>query len=111
MEKTQGTHGAPIRINLIDLVKAGSRVHAALLESESRQLRRGFGEVLRRRRETLGISRETVAKKSGLRKSKVAYVEDGEQMASLDTVYRIALALGKSAAELVAEAESLAEYI
>jgi ribosome-binding protein aMBF1 (putative translation factor) len=99
------------RIDVIDLVPVGSSIHTALLDGESRQLGRAFGEVVRRRREAHDLSREALAKKACLSEQEIGLVENGETMPSLDTGYRIGSALGVPAADLVAEAELMAEYL
>jgi DNA-binding XRE family transcriptional regulator len=50
--------------------------------------------LLRRRREELGYTQEQVAQKAGIPQSSIARLENGGAIPRLDTVYRVARALG-----------------
>jgi len=89
----------------------GSRFHKAVLASEGRDLCKAFGEVISRRREALGLSLEAVATKAELKEAGLGFVESGVGRPSLDTLCRVAYALGVTAADLIAESEEVAEII
>jgi transcriptional regulator with XRE-family HTH domain len=60
-----------------------------------------FGERLRKVRTNRGISQEKLAEISGLHRTYVSSVERGERNVSLETVEKLALALGVLMAELM----------
>ena len=65
--------------------------------------------VLMAERKRTGLSRTELAAKAGLSRPHVGYVETGERQPSVESLKRIALALGTTAAELVTRAEAAAE--
>ena len=66
-----------------------------------------FGVALRRRRENLGISQEELAHKASLHRTYVSLLERGQRTATLDTIIKLAQALGTTGANLFREAEGL----
>jgi transcriptional regulator with XRE-family HTH domain len=65
-----------------------------------------FGAVLRRRRETAGLSQEALAARSGLHRTTISLLERGQRTPSIDVVQKLARALGTTMASLVGELES-----
>ena len=64
-----------------------------------------FGEVLRRRREALAISQESLAAQAGLHRNYVGLLERGRVMPSLLVIEKLAAALGISMTEFISEIE------
>jgi transcriptional regulator with XRE-family HTH domain len=65
--------------------------------------------VLRDERERSGLSQTELASKAGLSRPHVGYLETGERQPSVESLKRLALALGTTAAELVSRAEERAK--
>jgi transcriptional regulator with XRE-family HTH domain len=74
-------------------------------------LAQAFGSAVRARRTAYGIAQETLANQAGIERSHTGKIERGEHMPTLAIVFRLARALGCSAAELIAatEAEATAD--
>jgi transcriptional regulator with XRE-family HTH domain len=70
-------------------------------------LEHAFGRILLQERQGAGLSQEELAHQAGLHVNAVSLLERGKRSPSLETVFRIAIALKKRPAELVAEVESL----
>ena len=64
-------------------------------------LRRAFGDHLRALREARGLSQERLGSKAGLSGKFVGEVERGEKSISLDSLWRVARALGLSMPALI----------
>ncbi len=64
-----------------------------------------FGAVLRRRRDTLGMTQSSVARLSQFHRSYIADLERGAANPSLGTILRVAKALKLSAAEFMQRVE------
>ena len=62
--------------------------------------------VLQAERKKTGLSRTELAAKAGLSRPHVGYLETGERQPSVESLKRIALALGTTATELVRLAEA-----
>ena len=62
---------------------------------------KAFGLKVRKTREALGISQESLALEAGLHRTYVGSVERGERNVSLVNIVRLAKALRTSASELV----------
>jgi len=60
-----------------------------------------FGALLRRKREALKLSQETLADKAGIHRTYVGSVERGERNISLQNIVKLAAALDCRAAELL----------
>ena len=65
--------------------------------------RRAVGHVVRRYRDQAGLSQEKLAEKADLSAVFISQVERGVGNASLDTLHRIARALGVRLRDLVAD--------
>ncbi len=61
--------------------------------------------ILRRKRESLGLSLNAMGKKAGLSYQMIRYVESGERMPTIDTLLRMALALEVNLWEILREAD------
>ena len=78
---------------------AGSTTHDA-------ELAHAFGAAVRALRMERGIAQESLAHLAGVERSHMGKIERGEHMPTLVVILKIARALGRSAGELVLEAES-----
>lgn len=65
-----------------------------------------LGDHVRRLRHGAGLSQEALALKAGVNRSYYASLEAGRRNASLETICRLALALGCDAADLVRGAQA-----
>lgn len=64
------------------------------IESESiRQLARMVSDLIKRRK-MLGLTQEEVAKRAGLTQAQIARLENSSQIPRLDTLIKVAIALG-----------------
>jgi transcriptional regulator with XRE-family HTH domain len=66
---------------------------------------KAFGMVVRRQRERLGLSQETLADRAGIHRTYVSSIELGKVRIGLDVAKKVADGLGISLKELIAEAE------
>lgn len=71
----------------------------------SDELRRRFGEIIRKKRAERGLSQEEFAEISGLHRTYLSDVELGKRNISLDNIANIALALDISISSLFEEVE------
>ena len=62
--------------------------------------RKIFGETIRSRRKALDMSQEKLAEKAELHHNYIGEVERGEKAATIDTIMKIAKALGVRAGDL-----------
>ena len=69
--------------------------------SRKRNVRQIFGQNLRRKRETLGISQEDLGEKAGLHRTYIGSVERGERNVSIDNMERLAVAVGSTIEQLL----------
>ena len=69
--------------------------------SRKRNIRRVFGENLRRYRQALGISQEDLAEKAGLHRTYIGSVERGERNVSIDNMERLAIAVDATIQQLL----------
>ena len=67
------------------------------------ELMSAFGEVIYERRRALSLSQEKLAVAAGLDRTFVYKVERGRRNPSLETIFRVAQALGVKPEDLVAE--------
>jgi transcriptional regulator with XRE-family HTH domain len=67
--------------------------------------RRHFGQALRKRRESLGLSQEKLAEIADCHRNYIGLVERGEQNISIDMMVRLAKALKSTIANLMREAD------
>lgn len=72
---------------------------------EVRVFQRRFGEVVRRRREALGISQEELADRCGLHRTYVSMIERGIKSASLRSLLALSRALSRAPHLLLKETE------
>ncbi|MFN3649325.1 MAG: helix-turn-helix domain-containing protein [Armatimonadota bacterium] len=68
-----------------------------------------FGQVLRELRQNAGLSQEKLAEAIDCTRPYISYLENGQYSATISMVFRLADALGLSAAELITRAEALAD--
>lgn len=61
--------------------------------------------VLREMRQAQGLSLGELAVRSGLSQPSIGYIEQGARRPTLDSLSRLAIALGTSVGEIAAEAE------
>jgi len=66
---------------------------------------KAFGRVVRRRREILGLSQEALAERADIHRTYISSIERGKVRLGLDVAKKVADALGRSLADLIAEAE------
>ena len=71
------------------------------------RLSASFAHVLRKHRESLGVSQEALAHKAGVHRTYIGLIERGRRNVTIDVAGRLAKALGFTLSRLVAEAESL----
>jgi transcriptional regulator with XRE-family HTH domain len=72
-----------------------------------RQFSDAFSEVVKRARESRGLSRAALAKKAGLHQTYIGLLERGARSPNLDTAKAIADALNTTLGKMVIEAEKL----
>ena len=65
--------------------------------------RKIFGETIRTRRKALDMSQEKLAEKAELHHNYVGEIERGEKAATIDTIMKIAKALGVRASDLFSD--------
>ena len=66
---------------------------------------KAFGLVISRLRTEKGMSQESVSAFAGISRSHLTMLENGKKTARLDTVFRLADALGITASELICMVE------
>ncbi len=71
--------------------------------------RKAFGVVVSRLRVQKGMTQESLSGLAGIARSHLAALESGEKIAKLDTVWRIAEALGIMPSELMRKIEQEAQ--
>ena len=69
--------------------------------------RKAFGVVISRLRVQKGMTQESLSGLAGIARSHLAALESGEKIAKLDTVWRIADALGIMPSELIKKMEQI----
>jgi transcriptional regulator with XRE-family HTH domain len=72
-------------------------------------VKKQFGAAVRFRRDRLGISQEELAGRAGLHRTYISDVERGARNVSLESIHRLAGALGVSVADLFSRSEPPAE--
>ena len=70
----------------------------------SRKIARDLGRVIRRKREGLGLSQEKFAELTEHHRTYIGFLERGERSPNVNTLQRVAKALGVSASDLLREA-------
>ncbi|MFC8751451.1 helix-turn-helix domain-containing protein [Pseudomonas oryzihabitans] len=84
-------------------IQRGRPAGATTFEAEPAQ---AFGAAVRALRTEQGVAQETLANLAGIERSHMGKIERGEHMPTLAIIFKIARALGCSAADLMAETES-----
>ncbi len=69
-----------------------------------RKIARDLGRVIRRKREALGLSQEKFAELTEHHRTYIGFLERGERSPNVNTLQRVAKALGLSASDLLREA-------
>lgn len=64
-----------------------------------------FGVALRRLRRAAGLTQEQLGLESGVQRNFISLIENGQNQPTINTISRLARALGIKASQLVAEAE------
>ena len=64
-----------------------------------------FGAALRRLRRASGFTQEQLGLESGVQRNFISLIENGQNQPTINTISRLARALGIKASQLVAEAE------
>lgn len=75
--------------------------------SSVKTIQQRFGEVLRRRREAVGLSQEALAAEARLHRNYVGRLERAQMVPSLLVVEQIAEALGITMTKLISDVEAL----
>jgi transcriptional regulator with XRE-family HTH domain len=70
-----------------------------------KKLQQKFGQLVRRRRQAIGISQEGLADRAGLHRTHISLLERGLRMPSLEVVRKLASGLDTTMASLMAELE------
>ena len=65
-----------------------------------------FGQLIRARRGSRGLSQEALAELAGLNRSYLGEVERGSASASIETLEKLAAALGERLSDLLRECEA-----
>jgi transcriptional regulator with XRE-family HTH domain len=66
---------------------------------------KSFGQVVRKRRETRGLSQEKLAELAGIHRTYISSIELGKVRLGLDIAKKVADGLGVKLSDLIAEAE------
>ena len=64
-----------------------------------------FGDRIRRLRLDLALSQEALADHAGLHRTYISLIERGQRSVSLSTIMKLSVALGVTAADLLADLE------
>ena len=70
-------------------------------------LAKALGQVLKQKRETLGLTQEQLAFEVNLHRTYISLLERGLKSPTLDVIFRISTALKMSPSELISEVEQL----
>ena len=76
-----------------------------MVENSSQLYELPFGAALRRLRKAAGLSQEQLGMEAGVQRNFISLIERGQNQPTINTIARLARALGIKASELVAEAE------
>ncbi len=74
--------------------------------ADARPIQQAFGEAIRARRTSLGLSQERLAELAGLHRTYVGDIERGERNVSLVNIERLAAALDIRIAPLMGDTEA-----
>jgi two-component system response regulator len=77
---------------------------------EPSDLKKGFGAELKRRRMESGISQERLAELADLHRTYISAVESGKRNLTLESIQRLAQALGASVSSFFASLESAGDF-
>jgi transcriptional regulator with XRE-family HTH domain len=75
------------------------------------KLQEKFGQVIRRRRTTVGLGQEALADKAGLHRTHVSLLERGKRNPTLEVIKKLADALGTTMASLLQDLEAEQEKV
>jgi transcriptional regulator with XRE-family HTH domain len=70
-------------------------------------LEKKFGEILKRLRQEKDISQETLAYSSELDRTYISLLERGERQPTIQTLFKLAAALGKKPSDIIKELENV----
>lgn len=73
-------------------------------QESTRKIASSLGRVIRRQREALGLSQERFAELSQHHRTYIGFLERGERSPNVETLNRVAGALGVKASDLLREA-------
>jgi DNA-binding response OmpR family regulator len=90
----------PFQINQLRQVVLRGLESKGLLRMSEDALREALGAAIRDRRKALGLTLNEMAKKTGVSLGYLSQIELGKNSASIETLYKICLALGVRMAEL-----------
>lgn len=76
-----------------------------MVGKSSGTLELAFGAALRRVRLAAGMTQEQLGLESGVQRNFISLIETGQNQPTINTISRLARALGMKASQLVAEAE------
>jgi transcriptional regulator with XRE-family HTH domain len=76
------------------------------MHMDQTELQRRFGAAIRRRRLAARLGQEKLADQAGLHRTHISLLERGQGMPTLVVIHKVAVALGSSMAELMAEVEA-----
>lgn len=66
-----------------------------------------FGQVLRKHRLAADLSQEKLGLESGVQRNFISLIETGQNQPTINTIFKLAQAMGIKASKLVAESEKL----
>ena len=84
------------------------RINAVKRCPSMQEFRRGLGQAIRNRRKALRLSQEQLAERLDMHRNYVSLVERGIQNITVETLYKLTVALECSPIDLFTEAETMA---
>lgn len=79
------------------------------IDHESQRRSRRLIALLKAERERQGLSKYALSAKAQISQQAIGYIETGKSMPAIDTVVKLALALGVSLSEMLREVEDESE--
>jgi len=83
------------------VLRKGSARYNPAMDTKLKMLRKSVGERIRNERKSAGLTQEGLGEKAELSYKYIGELERGQVNASLDTLYRIATALGTTIDKLI----------